>query len=197
MALMLAVAVVAALGGAARARLGSDRQICRPRLRWWAVLVLAVTGQAVLGVLSPAGRGALAAADCAAVGLWCVLNRRSRSGLAGLPVLGAGCALNCVVIALNGGMPVSRWALGESGLGRQLDVRRGHLDKHVVMDASTRLRGLGDAIPIPGLRTVVSVGDVLMLAGIAAAVFTAVAAVVPSRGASGPPRPRARLGATP
>jgi hypothetical protein len=198
MLLMLLAAGVAAVAGflSARYRPAFDRRSIR--LRWWLVLLMAVAGQSFLALVAPALRGLLAAADCAAVATWCVLNRRSRSGLGGLPLLGSGCVLNCVVIAANAGMPVSRWALGRSGLGRQLDVTKGHLDKHVVMTASTDLRGLGDIIPVPGFRTVMSAGDVLMLAGIAAATFTALRHLAPDRRPStGAPATRGGLDSNP
>ena len=46
-------------------------------------------------------------------------------------------------------------------------VSSGHLYKHVAATASSDLRPLGDVIPLRPLKTVVSVGDIVMLAGIA------------------------------
>jgi hypothetical protein len=195
MVLMLAVAAAAAVAGLIFGWRHPIRSV-DVRLRWWVVLLAALVGQAVLGRFSLPIRGALAAADCVAVSVWSVLNRRSRSGLRGLPVLGAGCALNSIVIAADDGMPVSRWALTVAGLPRHLDVSRGHLDKHVAMTTSTHLRWLGDIIPVPGLRTVMSAGDVLMLAGIALAAFTAVAAVVPDHRVTSAHSDSAPLGAS-
>lgn len=49
------------------------------------------------------------------------------------------------------------------------DVAVGHLWKHVPAENATRLASLGDVIPItlPGLRAVVSLGDLLILPGVA------------------------------
>ncbi len=49
-----------------------------------------------------------------------------------------------------------------------MDVARGHLDKHVTMSSHTRLSVLGDIIPVHLARIVLSPGDVIILAGIAA-----------------------------
>ena len=81
--------------------------------------------------------------------------------------------LNVTVMALNEGMPVSSWALGGAGLGRTMDVARGHFYKHSAMTVHTRLRLLGDIVPFRLMRTVLSPGDLLMLVGIAAMTWAA------------------------
>ncbi len=76
-------------------------------------------------------------------------------------VLGA--VLNGVAIAANGRMPYDPAAVAAVGLPAGIET-----PKNVPADAHTRLAGLGDVIPVPGLRKVVSAGDLLIAAGAAA-----------------------------
>jgi hypothetical protein len=171
MALMLmAAALAAGLGLLCGGHLAAARRL---RLRAWPALIGAVALQVALWLVPSGLRGPVAAVACLLVAGWAVANRRRRSGLSGTALIAAGTAANAVAVAANGGMPVSRWALRSAGLPSSLDVARGHLDKHVTMSASTHLRLLGDVIPFPPLHMVLSAGDLLMLAGIAAAAWSA------------------------
>jgi uncharacterized protein DUF5317 len=87
-------------------------------------------------------------------------NRRLPGALA----IGAGLVLNLAVIAANGGMPVSIEAARVAGIepGTYLHTAV----KHREMLPGTPLGFLGDLIPIPYLRTVASIGDVVLAAGI-------------------------------
>lgn len=83
--------------------------------------------------------------------------------LPGMPTIFAGFAMNAAVILANGAMPVSRAALtAVSGLSQT--VAEG---KHRLLVPGDPLPWLADVIPLPLLRTVVSVGDVVLAAGIA------------------------------
>jgi hypothetical protein len=89
--------------------------------------------------------------------LWLAVQRRHVASA----LLSAGALLNLVVIAANGGMPVDRAAL--EAVGRpSVDITAGFLYKHIPMDGGTRLSWLGDRIPVPVQRNVISIGDVLM-----------------------------------
>lgn len=93
--------------------------------------------------------------------LWLALQARHPPSL--LLILGV--LLNLVVVVANGGMPVDPAAL--ASVGRELgDVTGSFFGKHVVMDTDTRLAWLGDRIPVPVQRNVVSVGDVVMAVAI-------------------------------
>jgi hypothetical protein len=81
--------------------------------------------------------------------------------------------LNAIVMAVNGGMPVSRFALVAAGFPKTMNVAQGHFYKHTAMTDLTRLRLLGDIIPFHLARTVLSPGDLLMLMGIAVVSWTA------------------------
>jgi hypothetical protein len=74
-------------------------------------------------------------------------------------------------MAANGGMPVSGRALAAVGKAGVV-VSEGHLWKHVPLTAASKVPLLGDVIPVPLplLRSVISVGDVAMLVGLAVAV---------------------------
>lgn len=79
---------------------------------------------------------------------------------AGLPLALVGLVLNLVVIAANGGMPVSEIALTRSGTEVPASDQR-----HVVASTETHLNLLGDVIPV-GAK-VLSIGDVMMAVGLA------------------------------
>lgn len=128
-------------------------------------LTLVIVGAAALHLASIPARGVLETSLLVAsitVGLvWVVLQpRHLPSALLGLGVLA-----NLVVVIANRGMPVDPAAL--ASVGRDIgDVTGSFFGKHVVMDDDTRLAWLGDRIPIPVQRNVVSIGDVVMAAAI-------------------------------
>ncbi|MPZ68051.1 MAG: hypothetical protein GEU71_00790 [Actinobacteria bacterium] len=78
----------------------------------------------------------------------------------GLLIACVGLVANMAAIGSNGGMPVSRSAMARSGTSAigERDAR------HTYADDGTRLRFLGDVIPVGG--KVLSPGDVLMAAGL-------------------------------
>lgn len=91
-----------------------------------------------------------------------VVNRR----WPGVVLIGAGMALNLIVIFANGGMPVSLKAARAAGLD---STGADFLDtavKHRPMGSQTVLWFLGDWIPLPVVGAVVSVGDVVLGLGI-------------------------------
>jgi len=163
--LLLVVAIVAVLAGVATG--GRLANLASIRVRHWYLLVIAGVAQAAAGTVPGAARVTLVAGCCVAVATWCALNSLRRAMGRGVALVGLGVILNTVVIALNRGMPVSAAALRAAGLPATLNVAKGHLDRHAAMTASTRLAWLGDRIPVPQLG-VLSPGDVLMLAGVAA-----------------------------
>jgi len=88
----------------------------------------------------------------------------------GMPLVALGVAANALVIVLNGGMPVLLTAYVPLG-GPPIDPvsMAGDL-LHVPLGQSTLLGFLSDVIPVPGPqwhRAVVSIGDVLLCAGVA------------------------------
>jgi hypothetical protein len=77
----------------------------------------------------------------------------------GLVFLAGGFLLNAVPIALNSRMPYSGRAADYLGLS-------GDTGKGVRIGPGTRLGWLGDVIPVPGVRAIVSVGDLVLIVGI-------------------------------
>lgn len=86
-------------------------------------------------------------------------------GLPGALLVGAGLAANLIVIAVNGGMPVSVRAANIAGIP-DIESYLGIAIKHRPMTASTPLAFLGDWIPLPYLRKVISIGDILLAMGV-------------------------------
>jgi hypothetical protein len=168
----LAVAVGFATGLATGGRL---RVLGDLRFRRNGVLAAALGMQFVLGWIPDAVRTPAMLASYGAAGAWIAWNCRGRPRplVAAFGLLVAGWALNLAVIAANGGMPVSRHALDVAGASQSFDVRESNLYKHVPADTDTLLRPLGDVLPVPPLRTVVSVGDILLFVGTASALAVA------------------------
>lgn len=80
----------------------------------------------------------------------------------GMLLLIAGLTANTMVIALNGGMPVSPEALAIIGATTtEISTNYYH-----TMTEATRLTLLADIIPVPPLRSVISPGDVLVALGL-------------------------------
>jgi len=97
-------------------------------------------------------------------------NRR----LPGLPLIALGVALNLVVVVANHGMPVSVEAIRM--VGGTLSALAASPVTHQLLTRASRVALLGDLIPVSSwgpLRAIVSVGDLVMFAGLAIAVMAA------------------------
>ena len=118
--------------------------------------------------LSPAMDQALMIVAFASVGWFLGANLRDRSGplRAGLAVIAFGWTLNVLVISLNGAMPLSLAAYEVSGQNGHPPTGQGGFYRIEAANDSTRLRFLGDVVPIPLLRNVFSPGDLLLTAGV-------------------------------
>ena len=82
----------------------------------------------------------------------------------GMALIVLGLLLNALVIGANGAMPVDLDAVAELG-GQGVP-----LGKHEALDDDTRFGFLGDVIPLPPLRTIISIGDIVLAAGLVALV---------------------------
>jgi len=145
---------------------GTLTALAATRFKAWALLLAALVGEAFLGVIPSWGRPVLAVTACLAITAWCLANRPGYGMSRGYELVALGVVLNATVMALNGGMPVSRPALAAAGLSRTTNVASGDLYKHVSMTSRTVFPQLGDVVPLHLAHTVVSAGDVLMLCGI-------------------------------
>ena len=161
MSLVLVVLAVALALGWARGgsldRLGGLP--LRSRRLVVAALLAQLAGTFVGGPFYPLGL----VASAALVVAFLVRNR----GIRGTGLVALGLAANALVVGVNGAMPVSQDAAARAGVGIQ-DLLIGADSRHEPADGDTRLRALGDVIPVPlPLRPeVVSPGDVLVAAGL-------------------------------
>lgn len=133
-------------------------------LFWLPVLVAGLALQTLLdalaarGVVGDAGTVALLVVSEAAVLGFCIRNWYR----AGMLLIGLGFTLNVLVILANGGMPVSPDAIRAMGGDPTGAVLAG---KHHMMTAATALPWLADVIPVPPIDLIVSVGDLVLIAG--------------------------------
>lgn len=168
----LAAGLVAgyALGG----RLRNIEQL-RIRWPWLAIVALGLQFVAFSPLRDPLGETGVIALHFVSYGLlvWFVVANRERAGIV---VAGAGLLMNLLAIALNGGyMPASRHALVVSGE----DYAGATANNSTVIHEGTRLSFLGDVFAIPDgtiLASVFSVGDVLIVVGVAILIATAMRA---------------------
>ena len=144
-----------ALGFALGWILGGDpRRLGDLRIRWWPVLGLGVLLRLV------AGAAGEAAALLYVIGFAAVVAVAAANAmLPGLPLIAAGAALNLLVVAANGGMPVDPAAVTAAGGTMPTDPL------HLELTKSTSLSLLADIIPLPPVRGVYSVGDVVLTVG--------------------------------
>ena len=174
---------------------GRMRRFEQLHLRWsW----LAVAGLALQFVPLPDGatgrdlvvRTAVLSCSYLLLLAFAALNIR----LAGVPLVFAGLALNMLVIASNGGMPVSREALESSGQGDVLQelIDEGAAKHHLLTDDDV-LTPLADVIPVGGpIKQVVSLGDVFVYAGVVWLIVAVMRGRIPQTSRAGP---RSRRGA--
>jgi Family of unknown function (DUF5317) len=163
--IVIIVAVAVAVGFLAR---GSLRPLERLELRWWGV---ALAGLALQVVPLPHGSGRAAvtsvlAASYALLLVFVWANRR----LPATSLMLIGLTLNLVVVAANGGMPVSANAVrAAGGAAAAVPAAGAGPNKHHLMSDADVLRPLADVIPgPPPLGVVLSVGDLLLYAGVGA-----------------------------
>jgi hypothetical protein len=155
-----------ALGGAILVGLltgGRSGRLAEVRFRW----PLAGIGGVVLQLIPASGTlgVALLLSSFVLLGLAAAANIR----LPGFPLILAGLALNFLVIAVNGGMPVTSNALVASGQQATLkDLLQNGGAKHHLATSADHLVVLADAIPLGApVRQAVSVGDILAYSGAA------------------------------
>lgn len=164
--LILAIGAVAI----ALARGGSLERLAATKFRWPWLVVLGLGVQIAVDVWSPRwlddGTGVIVLlVSNAFVAAFLVANAR----LPGVAFAAIGMLLNVIVIAANGAMPVARGALETAGYGSDISDLG---NKHEFLGDETVLPWLADVIPIPLLRSVISLGDVALAIGIAQLVYT-------------------------
>ena len=133
-------------------------------VRWWPVLLVGIAVQvASLAIDSTLGV-ALLLLSFACIIAFTALNL-ARAGM-GLVLIGV--LLNAIVIGVNAGMPVRERAIVASGLAERDEIDELDFNSkwHLETDAD-RFTILGDIIPVPVVREVLSFGDLVMAVGVA------------------------------
>ena len=155
---VLAALVVGRLAGGTLDRLGTLP------LHGRRLVVLALAAQVLGAVVGGPAYGAGLVVSAALVVAFLVRNR----GLRGTGLIALGLLANALVVGANGAMPVSAEAAGRAGTGTG-SLLAGDDPRHELAGPSTRLRWLGDVVPVPLplFPVVVSPGDVLVAAGAA------------------------------
>jgi Family of unknown function (DUF5317) len=147
---------------------GSLRPFRTLQLHWWGAALIGLSLQGV-PFTSELGRRfgpILLLGSYALLLAFAIVNRR----LPAMWLVIAGLALNVLVIGVNGGMPVSAAAIETAG-GDPAGLGDGGTLKHHLMGPGDRLTPLADVIGIPPpVGAVISIGDALLYAGMAALV---------------------------
>jgi hypothetical protein len=172
------------------------------RLRWWGLVIL---GLGIQFVHLPDGvsgtdlviRTAVLALCYSLLLTFALVNVR----MPGMFLVVIGLACNMTVIVVNGGMPASAQALIDSGQEDVLaDVRhQGGADKHHLLTDDDQLTFLADVIAVPQpIGQAVSVGDILVYAGLTWLIVATMRGWTPSARPAGsrPRRGKHRRGAT-
>ena len=179
---LLAAVVLGWLSGGSLERLGTMPLHGRS-------LVFGAFGAQAVGAIIGGPVYPLGLAVSAVLVVWFLTRNRGVRGT-GLVALGLLC--NALVVGLNGAMPVSVHAAGRAGTTTQ-HILIGDDPRHELADRHTRLRSLGDIVPVraPWRPEVVSPGDILIAAGLAQLVFLGM------RTGRRPPRHARRSSASP
>jgi hypothetical protein len=179
MAAALCVATVPVFGG----RLSRLLEL-ELRAPWLALVSLAL--QVLITTVGPATSAlpheALHLASYAMAGAFVFVNRR----VVGMAILATGAVLNLIAISANDGvMPASARAMRLAGV----PAEAGFANSAPV--GNPRLLALGDVIPVPGpwpLGNVVSIGDVVIMAGLAVILHRACRPAPAARAAGAAPQ---------
>lgn len=167
--MIFALVVLTISAFVARARGGSLDNLSRQRFRGAPILLGALLIQLALDLttppwLGPIGTTAVLLATNLVVVFFLFVNRSHP----GMLIVALGLALNVAVIVANGAMPVSKEALRVAGAWEPSMELTG---KHELVQEETRLVWLADVIPIPETYQVLSIGDIVLAAGLARFVY--------------------------
>ena len=198
---LFAFVIVAALlmGLALGGRLANLEKL---RLHWWG---LALVGLGIQFVPLPEGAGGIdlvVRTSVLAISYSLLLTFAAANlRLAGMALLLAGIAMNFVVIAVNGGMPVSAETLRDSGQEEVLaSLQAERADKHHLLNEDDKLTFLADVIAVPQpVGQAISIGDVFIYGGLAWTIVASMRGRTPSPSSAGwgPYRGRHRPGEAP
>jgi hypothetical protein len=159
---IIASVAVGLVRGGETSRLVQANLRLLPLLVAGAVLQLGATLATVVGVLDAVAPW-MSLIGMAALLAFAVANHRQP----GVLMFGLGVLCNLVVVALNGGMPVTDGTLDKAGIDAVGGIDAPRPDAlHVWADSGSRLLILGDLFAVRPLRAVVSLGDIAQYAGL-------------------------------
>lgn len=133
---------------------GDIRRLGAIRVRWWPLLVVAVALRVLGG-----GSGDLALPAYIVAFTSVLAVAAANVALVGMPLIALGAAMNLLVVALNGGMPVDAAALEVVGARMPADRL------HIPLTGATLLPILADRIPMSIFANVYSLGDIALAVG--------------------------------
>jgi hypothetical protein len=169
---IITLLVAAIVAGVAVLRGGSLERLSETEFRWPLLVAAGLGLQVGVELWSPGwlndelGLAVLLASN-AFVAAFLFANWK----LPGIAIAAVGMTLNVIVIAANGAMPVSQRALERAGWDGSDASATDFDNKHELLDDSTKVPWLADVIPLPYLRTIISLGDVVLVIGIARLVY--------------------------
>lgn len=165
------------------------------RPRWWGLVIVGLAIQFVPLPEGQAGtdlfvRTAVLSLSYTLLVTFAAVNVR----MPGMALVLVGLAANFAVIAVNGGMPASAEALIDSGQEDVLESLQGQgADKHHLLTDGDELTFLADVIAVPQpIGQVISVGDVLVYAGLVWLVLAAMRGWTPSKSSAASRQRRGR-----
>jgi hypothetical protein len=168
---MITFVIAAVVAGiAALLRGGSLKALSDTKFDWLPLLFAGLAIQLTAEIWSPewldgaAGTAVIVGSNLLVLG-FLIGNR----GIPGVVLIGVGLALNVIVIAANGAMPVSASAARNAGV-EPPGPGVGDVE-HELLDDDTIVPWLGDVLSFPGMPGVFSVGDVVLALGVGRLVY--------------------------
>jgi uncharacterized protein DUF5317 len=159
--ILLAIMAGLTVGAARRGRL---RAIALTRIRHPEFLAVAIVGSLFVEVSGAGPSGTIALVGLIAGLAFAVVNLH----LTGMAIVAVGITANLVPVALNGAMPVRPEALVEAEMITIDELDRVTLDGARELETDSTLLGiLGDTYPVRPTGQVVSLGDLIMMVGLA------------------------------
>lgn len=162
MTLLLGAVLIGLVAGILRPPLGARATRIRVRCIW--LLAVGAAGSAAAQLveadLAPAAMGVSLALLLAFV--------LTNAHLTGIAVIGVGLLLNLLSVVVNNGMPVRGEALVQAGVVEADELATTEVNGARHLETATdRLPVLGDVLPIPAVRSVISFGDLIVMFGVA------------------------------
>lgn len=145
-------------------RRGKLTALARTRVRHPELLVIALVAGGITEVADPGGAGAITLGALFSGLGFALFNLH----MVGMPIVAIGVVANLVPLAANGAMPVRPEALVEAEMVAAADLDRVEVTgARELVDDHTLVAFLGDTLPVRWTGQVLSIGDLIMLVGLA------------------------------